>query len=86
MKIKYCIHEACKSWKSHCLLLYGNFFQVFWMTDDIYQWENFKTHGNILKVYLFGQTTYQQLRTFEPQKSQKYKQLWGMRLETSCLW
>ena len=34
---------------------------------------------------LFGQTTKQPLNNFEPQKSWKYKQFWGLRLDPSCL-
>ena len=35
---------------------------------------------------LFGQTTKQALNSFEPPKPWKYKQLWGMRPDPSCLW
>ena len=35
---------------------------------------------------LFGQTTKQPLSNFELGKPWKYKQLWGLRPDPSCLW
>ena len=35
---------------------------------------------------LFGKTTKQPLSNFEPEKPLKYKQLWGLRPDPSCLW
>ena len=39
----------------------------------------------LLKICLFVQTTKQTLNKFEPWKSWKYKQLWGMGPDPGCL-
>ena len=46
---------------------------------------NAENHLNKLKMFVFGQTTKQILSTFEPWKSWKYRQLWGLGPDPSCL-
>ena len=51
-----------------------------------------KNNKNQIKICLFGQTTKQPLSNFEPWKSRKYKQLWGLwpdpsfLLNNECVW
>ena len=47
---------------------------------------NVENHWNILKTCLIGQTTKQPLSNFEPRKSWKYKQLWGLGPDPSYLY
>ena len=53
---------------------------------EVCQWRILKNHWNTLKICLFGQTTKQLLTNFEPWKSWKNKQLWGLGPDPSCLY
>ena len=47
--------------------------------------KNAKNHWNTIKICFFGQTTTHLLRKFELWKPWKYKQIWGLGRDTSCL-
>ena len=50
----------------------------FGLWGTVCQWWMLKNHWNTLKICLFGKTRKQRLSNFEPLKSWKYKQLWGL--------
>ena len=47
--------------------------------------KNMKYHWKTLEMCYFGRTTKQPLSNFEPWKFWKYKQLWGLGPDPSCL-
>ena len=51
----------------------------------MHQWQIPKSHGNILNICLFGETTKQPLNNFETWKPRKYKQIGGLEPDSSCL-
>ena len=48
------------------------------MANGIHQWRILKNHGNILKIYLFGQITKQQLANFSPENLDSNKRKGGI--------
>ena len=66
-------------------IIYHNSAENFKITDHKYQFWILKIIAFLAKYSLFGQTTKQSLNNFEPQKPWKYKQLWELRPDPSCL-